>query len=182
MKQLFYTLSFVFLCHVGFTQTESFGKIDFGFQGLAIGYEAGLNDNLALNTSAGIGGGYSSKDFPTGREVGYSFELGDPTLHALAELKYFTNQEKREERGKRTSLNSSNYLAYQIKYAASNESQADNNESLLNEIHWGFQRRLGEESNFLFNMHLGLGYLYDFEFKDGQLVPTVGGKFAFKIF
>ena len=54
------------------------------------------------------------------------------------------------------------------------------NPALLTEVHWGLQRSLG--GNFIFNTHIGLGFVSDFDTSSTAFSPTFGLAFGYRLF
>lgn len=123
---------------------------------------------------------------------GYSSSLGTTTSFGLnpiigAEYRYYYNGRKRRDKGRRTALNSMNYLApvynvifsdYQIDEEASVE------ESSIRPVHtigavWGFQRNY--KSRFSLDINLGGAYVFassTFYESDGKVETRTTGKFT----
>jgi hypothetical protein len=76
--------------------------------------------------------------------------------------------------------NSGNYLGLQSKYSFGNANYFELNRTLLTEIHWGIQRPLS--NRFIFDMHLGLGFIYDFDFTSASISSTFGLRFGYIMF
>lgn len=159
-------------------------RVELGLHGLGVGYEMPLSKKWSANLSAGLGGGYSvwNNHFKS------TFVLNEPVAYFRSEFKYTYNRSKRLSKSKSTLNNAGNYVAYQTKYTTRRLIGSKNsfdgpfeylNRTLLNEVHWGIQRPLGQK--FIFNMHLGLGYVHDFHFNEGQLYPAAGVQFAYII-
>lgn len=173
---------FMLLSMTAFTQeTQNLGKVQAGFNGIGLSYEHAFSPKITWENTIGIGGGNAVNDFPSGKQVSYRYDLGQPSVFARTELKYFYNLTKRSEKGKQTAFNSGNYIAYQGKYMGENEYTAYHNQSLVNEIHWGLQRQLGQ-GNFLMDLQLGAGYIYDYNTKASSVLPTLGFEFGYVIF
>ena len=113
-----------------------------------------LYGQLFVNTS--VSAGWSSS-------FGNSFELYvDPAF--TAQYRYYYNAKKRERKGKRTDLNSMNYLTgifetLLSKRTVSASSFNEPNRRSINTlgVAWGFQRNYN--SRFSLDLNLGLGYL-----------------------
>jgi hypothetical protein len=102
--------------------------------------------------------------------LGYSSSLGntseihfDPAF--TAQYRYYYNAERRFAKGKRTALNSMNYVSvvYEAIFTDNRISVSDYEEENVRPIHqlgicWGIQRNYA--SRFSLNLHLGLGYFY----------------------
>ena len=123
---------------------------------------------------------------------GYSSSLGTTTSFGLdpiigAEYRFYYNGRKRMDKGKRTALNSMNYLApvyhvlfsdYQIDEEASVE------ESNIRPVHtigavWGFQRNY--KSRISLDINLGGAYVFatsTFYESDGKVETRTTGKFT----
>ena len=157
-------------------------RLELGLHGLGVGYELPFSEKWSANLSAGLGGGYSvwNNHFQS------TFVLNEPVAYFRSEFKYFYNRSKRLSKSKSVLNNAGNYIAFQTKYTTrrvfGSPSIIDGgytylNRTLLNEMHWGIQRPLGQK--FIFNMHVGLGYAHDFHFNEGQLYPATGVQFAY---
>lgn len=191
MKKNFLLLAFTFFSFGAIAQTTEpiksaelvpMAKLELGLHGIGVGYELPFSEKLSANFSAGLGGGYSiwNNHFQS------TFVLNEPVVYFRSELKYTYNRNKRLYKSKSILNNAGNYVAFQTKYTTrrvfGSPSMYDGdytflNRTLLNEVHWGIQRPLGQK--FLFNLHLGLGYAHDFYFDEGQLYPAVGIQFAY---
>ena len=159
-------------------------KIELGFQGLGLAYELPLSGRWSLDLSTGLGGGYHVGNSYRGHSFQYQWIINDPVMYLKSKVKYNYNRPKRLGRGKPLRNNASNYVAFQTKYTTErvfNRRVADQftdplNSTLLNEVHWGIQRPLGQR--FLFNMHLGLGIAVDYDFNNSSVYPGFGLKFS----
>ncbi len=151
-------------------------KIGIGLHGLELSYEFPLSEKFSIDNSLGAGMGMT--DYGAGAE--YLLDVARPTPYMRSRLKYIYNIEKRVKKNKNTKHNSGNYIAAQVKYSFGNIKTYQLNRALLTEVHWGIQRDLG--GNFLFNMHIGLGYLQDFQENAGDLSPTLGFQFSYIMF
>lgn len=156
---------------------DSFLRVNLGLHGAELTYELPINkSNLVLESGLGLGLGYQT----TGtNDVNYTFALETPAVFFKSELKYLYNREKRSSKGKSIVNNSGGYLALQTKYSLGNNTVFKLSNALLTEIHWGFQTPLGER--FLFNLHLGLGYMNDFTFNRNAVSPTLGIRFGYRL-
>ncbi len=177
------------LAFMGFFITETFAqqenistlsshpKIELGLQGLGVGYEIALGGKTLIDVNAGLGGGYTVNN----GSVNYEWGFIDPAFYAITEFRYYYNLPKRLSKNRNTGNNAGNYVGAQVKYATSEvfniASNINLHNTLLTEVHWGIQRDLGKK--FLFNLHLGLGYAYDYQWDTGGLYVAVGVKFGF---
>lgn len=157
-------------------ELTNFGRINLGLHGLDASYEMLISKKIVWENSIGMGMGSSIY----GSSVEYLFDFTKPTPYIKSELKYIYNTERRISKQKSILNNSGNYIGLQTKYSFGNNNHYKLNQTLLTEIHWGIQRNLGKK--FLFNTHIGLGYITDFDSKDGHITPTVGLRFGYKMF
>lgn len=152
-------------------------KIEFFFTGLGVSYEMPLSQKWLLDMGAGIGGGVDERE-------SYPSVSDTPAPYFKSEFKYIYNRERRLAKGKRIENNLGNYIAVQTKYTARRFTENDienlSYNALLAEVHWGTQSSLG--GNWLFNFHIGLGILRDLDNNNGLMSPTIGLKFAHKLF
>lgn len=155
---------------------ESFARVNLGLHGLEASYELPLSERFVWENTLGIGMGANS--YANGAE--FHFDFLNPTPFVKSELKYIYNIKKREAKGKNISNNSGNYIGLQTKYSFGNANEYDLNRTTLTEVHWGLQRSLG--GNFIFNFHIGLGYLSDYDTDEGAVSPTLGLRFGYRLF
>lgn len=117
-----------------------------------IGKDQSLYGQIFTNTSVFLG--YSSSSL--GNMSSISF---DPAISA--QYRYYYNAERRLAKGKRTALNSMNYLSlvYEATFTDDRISVSDYEEENVRAIHqfgicWGIQRNYA--SRFSLNLHLGV--------------------------
>lgn len=169
------------------TELVSMTKLEVGLHGIGVGYEIPFSHKWSVNLSAGLGGGYSIDKNSYANGFNSRFILNEPVAYFRSEFKYTYNRDKRASRTKSLLNNAGNYIAFQTKYTTArvfesgeyNQINDPLNRTLLNEVHWGMQRPLGQK--FLYNLHLGLGYAADFDFNNSQLYPAAGLQFAYVI-
>nr|WP_294905349.1 hypothetical protein [uncultured Lacibacter sp.] len=111
-----------------------------------VGFEQPLSGKMTVKGRAALSfqWSYSYSDF-----LGSAFEFA-PSPMAAAHLRYYYNIDQREKKGKRTALNSANFLSLLVKYAYSNKHYhygSDGNYSYSLPLHspdvgvvWGIQR------------------------------------------
>ena len=117
-----------------------------------------------------------------------------PCFYLKEELKYYYNFNKKESNNNKKSkkrfvkgykgftkgYNSGSYFAFQSKYSTENlfgNDPKSSNNVLLNEIHWGIQRKLFV--NFLFNFNIGYGFANDFKNKETSPYVAAGIKVSY---
>jgi len=160
-------------------------KLELGLHGLGLGYEVPFAEKWSVNLSGGLGGGYYLENSGNANDFNSSFIINQPVAYFRSEFKYTYNRRKRLIKSKSILHNTGNYVAFQTKYTTNRVFRSNAweeminplNRTLLNEIHWGIQRPLGQK--FIFNMHLGLGYATDFDFNNSQVYPAAGVQFAY---
>lgn len=155
---------------------STFTRVNLGLHGLEITHELPISNSFVWENSFGVGMGSDA----IGDDPSYTFSLDVPVPFITSELKYMYNRSKRINKGRSTLNNSGNYVGLQTKYSFGNSRFFDLNQTLLTELHWGIQRPLGKR--FIFDMHLGIGYLSDFTFESATLSPTFGLRFGYKLF
>lgn len=155
---------------------KNVGVVELGTQGIDVGYSILVGEKSFFNIEAGLGAGSNVND----GSAEYVFSFKNPIPYAKVGYAINYNKKKREEKGKSLKSNSGNFIELQMKYSFGDKNDIDLNKTLLTEIHWGIQRDLG--SNIYFRTHIGLGYLYDYDFKEGNLSPTIGVKFGYILF
>ncbi len=155
---------------------KNYSRINLGLHGLELSYELPVSKKFVWENTLGIGMGSNIN----GSIVQYSFNFLKLSPFLKSELKYIYNVHKRKAKGKNTLNNSGNYIGFQTKYSFGNSDDTLQNQTLLTELHWGIQRSLGKR--FIFNTHIGLGYLKDFESDNGKISPTLGLRFGYRLF
>lgn len=180
MKKLV-SLILIAMAAIGFAQNandqslQSFSRLNLGLHGLEFTNELPISNSIVWENSLGLGmGSY------VGNGVNYRLALDTPVPFLTSELKYMYNRVKRINKGRSTLNNSGNYIGMQAKYSFGSSKTFELNQTVLTEMHWGIQRPLGKR--FIFDMHLGLGYLLDFDFDEGDFSPTFGLRFGYKLF
>lgn len=165
----------------------SMTKLEAGLHGIGIGYEIPLGQTFTIDLSAGLGGGYSIEDEAYANGFRSTFILREPAAYFRSRVKYTYNRAKRAIKNKSMLNNTGNYVSFQTKYATNRVFETNEwnaiatpiNRTLLNELQWGMQRPLGQR--FTFNAHLGMGYAYDFDFRNSQAYPAAGLQLAYII-
>jgi hypothetical protein len=154
---------FLFIGVNSFSQEESKPEITnvtkINFLDPGVGYEMRIAKNQSLGIHAfmsiSAGFGYSS-DFGTS-----SFFYLDPAL--MLQYRYYYNLSRRNRKGKRTDMNSANYISplfetifYKVRISGventGNERQIINTMGLV----WGLQRNY--KSRFSLDLNMGVGY------------------------
>lgn len=176
-----FTIGFLFFSTFIFAQSSedgltNFARINLGLHGLEASYELPVSKRFVWENSLGIGMGANVN----GGGAEFHFDFARPVPFLKSELKYIYNIEKRVSKGKNVLNNSGNYVGLQTKYSFGNSGTYALNRSSLTEIHWGIQRSLG--GDFVFDFHVGLGYLSDYETEDDAISPTLGLRFGYRLF
>lgn len=180
MKKLF-LIFFSVISIICFSQNsqdqsfQSFTRLNLGLHGLEVTNELPISKRLIWENSLGIGMGSFVNNNVNYRLI---FDVLVPFL--TSELKLMYNKNKRLEKGRSRLNNSGNYVGLQAKYSFGSSKTFELNQTLLTEIHWGIQRPLGKR--FIFDLHLGLGYLLDFDSEEGLASPTFGLRFGYLMF
>lgn len=179
MKRILFILLLTFGLNANAQNNENnldkFGKIELGLHGLTFGYELPVSNKFVWENGIGIGMGMS---VPNGAK--YTLNFARPVPFLKSRLKFVYNIQKRKEKGKNILNNAGNYIALQTKYSFGNSNSFDLNSSMLTELHWGIQRNLG--GRFIFNTHIGIGYLRDFDLNGAAISPSLGFSFGYRIF
>ncbi len=144
--------------------------------GLSFAYELPLSNKFVWENAIGTGMGMSAEN----SSATYSLDIVKPVPFLKSKLKFVYNINKRIEKEKNIRNNAGNYIALQTKYSFGRSANSTYNRSMLTELHWGIQRDLG--GNFLFNTHIGLGYLGDFNSNSWAFSPPIGVSFGYRIF
>jgi hypothetical protein len=153
-------------------ELSSLIKFDLGGQGIGPTYESRLFNEITLDISAGVGGGY---DITEGSLV---LDYLKPAFYFSLTPKYFYNRQTRADKGKETRFNSGNYIGTRLKYAAPNHRNSDfTRNSILANLHWGIQRAIGR--HWTFNFHIGAGYARDIDNGVGTIYPAIDFKFSY---
>ncbi|WP_372917675.1 hypothetical protein [Salegentibacter sp.] len=155
---------------------DNFGKIELGFHGLSFGYDLPISNKFVWENAIGAGMGMSAEN----NSASYTLDITRPVPFFKSKLKFVYNINKRIEKEKITLNNSGNFVALQTKYSFGRGGSNTFNPAMLTEVHWGIQRSLG--GNFIFNTHIGLGFVRDFDTNSTAFSPTFGLAFGYRIF
>ena len=155
---------------------DNFARINLGLHGIEASYELPVSKKFVWENSLGIGMGANVN----ASSAEYYLDFGNLAPFVKSELKYIYNINKRGSKGKNIINNSGNYIGLQTKYSFGNSKVYHLNSISLTEVHWGIQRSLG--GNFIFDFHMGLGYLNDYNTNEGAISPTLGLRFGYKLF
>jgi hypothetical protein len=180
MKRIILMTSLSGLIHLSFGQTKSetklssLAKFDVGLQGIGFTYEPKISDKIIIDLSGGAGGGYDIS------EGSITYDVLKPAFYFSLAPKYFYNIQSRIKKGKKTQLNSGNYIGVRIKYVTPlDQKTALIRNSILTNVHWGIQRSLGY--HWLFNSHIGVGYAQDIDYRFGTIYPSLDFIFSYII-
>lgn len=166
MKKILLVGLFLFGCNA-FSQTTNQFSLNFLIPSAE--YEASVGDNSTIDGLVGLGFGYHDADYLDEPQFGIfpQFE---------AQYRYYYNFKKREEKGKKISENSGNYLAAVGILASGDPLFGDmelrNDYSGFVGPAWGLQRIY--DSNFKLNLNLGAGYGFnDYDASSFQLLIDI---------
>jgi hypothetical protein len=156
---------------------QSLTKLDLGLRGIGFSYEPALGNKIAIDLSAGFGGGYYVSD----NYFEYRWIILDPAFFVIVNPRWYYNRLKRLDKGKNMIGNAGNYLGLAIKYASSTiGGSPDISDALLFNLHWGLQRAMG--NTWVFNTHFGIGYAIDatdLNKSPGAFYPAFDIRFAY---
>jgi hypothetical protein len=159
------------------TKLRSLTKLDLGLQGFGFTVEPRLGNKITMDLSLGAGGGYNLIYW----DIMYRWYIFNPSFYFSVTPKFYYNLQKRAARNKRMDFNAGNYIGLRIKYVTKTiNSNADNFDAALINVHWGMQRPLGKR--WTFNVHVGGGYaldVTDLNHAPGTIYPAVDFKFAY---
>lgn len=162
-KTLFPLLCLLFCCTNLSAQRSverSVSGLQFNLVKLAYYNETGISDKLAIRFEAGAGIQLQGRNFGTVAEVDLNIQP-----YALVEPRYYYNFAQREEKGKRTTNNSGNYVGLKTIYnlpfhlVTTNDDNINPNGRLSIIPRWGIRRDLG--SGWDFELGLGTGLAFE---------------------
>ena len=149
-------------------------KIEIGFQGLNFGYEKPVSNKLLLDFNAGVGG---VVEIPEGSSINYQMGVTASETYLSpflrAQLRYYFNRDKREERGHSLLNNTGSFMGFQSKMVF-NKNVDD---VLTNDIYFGQQLPLGK--HWIYRYHVGLGLGFNLAQGFGVIYPTIGSSFGY---
>ncbi|TXK50869.1 hypothetical protein FVR03_04240 [Pontibacter qinzhouensis] len=161
-------------------------KAELGLHGIGLSYELPVSAKFLVDISGGLGAGYAvTKGSYYTDSFSSTWIFIDPVVYVKAGGRYLYNRSKRFEKLKSVRNNAGNFIGFQTKYTtqrAFNNNVFDQmaeplNRTWLNEIHWGIQRDMSEK--ILFNLHLGIGYAADLDFRNSIAYPAIGATFSY---
>lgn len=172
LKKLIYIIIISFACTLVFAQEESnltsVSKISVGLISVSLDYQFPVASTFVLDSKLGIG---ASARIENGATLDYL----KSTPFISSELRYLYNFNKRNNLGKNTSHNSASFLGiktkYQLKSSGGKNGIYSGNTLNFAGI-WGLQRSL--DKSFLLNLHLGIGWVNDFNTKKLKFLSRTG--------
>ncbi len=181
MKKTYILILFTLSFNLIFSQEdylENQLKLEYNLLGFGVSYETPISEKFLIDLGVGFGGGVDNAE-------SYVWEFNSSlAAYFKGEVKYMYNREKRLKNGKSIENNTGNYIAFQTKYFTRRFSENINfnplQRAILNEFHWGLQRSLG--GNWLFNVHVGFGFLRNIDEDYNLVSPALGLKFSYKLF
>lgn len=178
LKKLICISAFCFSCTFILAQKKSdltsVSKISLGITSMSFDYQTPVADAFVLDSKLGIGASARIEKSET------TLDYLRPAVFISSELRYLYSYNKRKNLGKNTLYNSASFLGiktnYQLKsLSKKNDLHSGNNLSIAGI--WGLQRSLNK--NLLFNLHLGAGWVNDFNTKNSTFYPEVGVGFSY---
>lgn len=189
MKKIILITALAGFMHHSFGQTvkpestlSGLAKVDLGLQGIGLTYEPRISNKIVIDFSGGIGGGYDVS------EKSFSYYYSSPAFYFSVTPKYYYNLQSRLKKGKKSQLNSGNYIGVRLKYSTPLNPSEPNlwldpsktdyaYNTILTNIHWGIQRAIGR--NWLFNTQAGVGYARSIKYNTGTIYPSIDFTFAY---
>lgn len=149
-------------------------KVNAELQGIGFSYEPRLSKKATLELTAGAGGGYDVYE----GGFDYQWSVFQPAFYFSATPKFFYNRQKRINIGRKSRLNSGNYIGLRLKYTTHAVAGYDPLwDALLINVHWGLQRVIGKR--WMFATHAGLGYARDVSSQFGTPYPALDFKVSY---
>ena len=147
-------------------------KAEAGLHGIGIAFEPAVANNFTIDMALSAGNGYTIEP----NHFNYLFIIDQPAFSFSVTPKYYYNISRRAAKGKRTDMNSGNYIGFRAKISGTSDLGYD--DVFLANVHWGIQRPLG--GRWLFNTHAGIGYAMNFD-GAGTPYPSIDLKFSYVI-
>ncbi|SDD87499.1 hypothetical protein SAMN05421544_10191 [Riemerella columbipharyngis] len=164
---------------------QSMGKVSLGLTLLSVDYQTPIQGSWILDSKFGTG---PSATIENGK---YLPAYLAQSLFLSSEARYLYSFTKRQELGRDIALNSASYFGIKARYnfkpypgagrdldsffSRRDDRKYSNTLSLAGV--WGLQRNL--DSNFLFNIYIGPGYMIDFNNKSSSFYPDLGLVFSY---
>lgn len=146
-------------------QSKEDVKIGLGPQGIELSLNKRVYQKFYLEAYAGLGGGYDVND---GFSYSFDFKNLIPYTKGIAKWNYVDLTRKR------------NFVSLQAKYSFGDSQAYDMNSVLLTEINWGIERHFAKD--LIFDLHLGIGHVKDFDSKESTIIPTIGFSLKYRLF
>lgn len=136
-------------------------------------YELAVSDNTSVDLMLGLGFGYHDADYLDEPEYGIFPQFG-------GQYRYYYNFKKRQEKGKKVSENSANYVALAAIVGSGDAIIGDMENDLTGFVGptWGLQRIYN--SNFKLNLNLGAGLGFN-DAGDTYFSPLIDIQLGFKL-
>lgn len=177
MKKNLFIAGAIFLSQIISAQTklENIYKAEIGLQGISAGTEIPLSNQFLADVNLGWGG---VTDF-WHSGISYEWTKNSNSIFARAQVRYYLNRDRREEKGHSLKNNAGTFLALQTKYLFSGTDYLSPQvgKSWLNELQFGQQLPL--KNHFIFRYHAGLGYAADLDYNQSKVYPAVGFAFGY---
>jgi hypothetical protein len=151
------------------TETTNVSRVTVFSPGFSYEHKTGKNQTLYVHPSIGIGLGFNYSD-----AMGFR-AFSDITPMLITHYRFYYNGSRRAGKGKRTAMNSMNYLAPMAQVAFVNRSQwNDNHYETRRQTDyalaglWGMQRNYGRRLSIDFNAGLGMYFWSDVSIHSGR--------------
>lgn len=144
-------------------------KFSINTSSISFDYQTPIAEELVIDSKLGVGAGARIDDNKM------TLDYLKPALFISSEIHYLYNHNKRKHLGKNTLLNSSPYIGFKTNYhfksfEKKNDDYYGNTLSFAGV--WGIQKSLNK--SLLFNLHLGAGWINDFNTNNSSFYPEFG--------
>ncbi|MGG5505558.1 MULTISPECIES: hypothetical protein [unclassified Myroides] len=148
-----------------YAQSKEDVKLGLGLHGIELSANKNIYGKFYAEGAVGYGVGYDVFD---GFTMTLDYKHLIPYTKGIVKWNYVDLDRKR------------NFVSLQAKYSFGDSSFYNLNRVLLTEINWGIERHFS--NRFLFDLHLGIGHVSDFDVKESQVIPTIGFSLKYRLF
>lgn len=149
-------------------------RFEGGFHGFGLGKEFKLSEFSTFDVAIGNGAGYRI----TSAEFNLTWNRIPYATYIKTTYKQFIRRAKWIEKEKDLSYNSGSYVGAMLKYSTFDTNSGRNTEGVndagLVNVHIGLIRPIIKRV--LLTGYIGVGYAYDFDFKNGTIIPALNLK------
>lgn len=161
-------------------ELQTVSRIGLGINGLDLSVEIPVANKISIEPSAGFGPSYSfSNSGPVAANMGWTWALLEPSIHAGIYGKYFYSRDRQILKGKSVRNNTGHFIGVKTKYVSKPLTNVIHGKQnvLLTNLNWGGQHNIGTRWNYSYSV--GVGYGHNLDFSAGTFYPAFDVKISY---